>query len=87
MTASDASIDDIVYGGNIVKTGFMSYGIHLLSLVPACIAGTHGGWPAAAVTWVATLFVGGGLYSLFAWLFGWPKLRLNNLPVIDGWLP
>ena len=70
-----------------MKTGFMSYGILLLSLIPAGIAGALGGWPVAAITWVATLFVGGGLYSIFASLFGWPKLRLNNLPVIDGWMP
>jgi hypothetical protein len=73
--------------GNIVKTGFMSYGILVLSLIPACIAGVHGGWPAAAVAWVAIVFIGGGLYGLFAQIFGWPKLRLDDLPVIDGWLP
>lgn len=65
----------------------MSYGILLLSLIPAGIAGALGGWPVAAVAWIGTLFVGGTLYSLFAWLFGWPKLRLNSLPVVDGWMP
>lgn len=65
----------------------MSYGILLLSLIPAGIAGALGGWPVAAVTWIGALFVGGTLYSLFAWLFGWPKLRLNSLLVIDGWMP
>ena len=87
MTASDASIDAIVNGETIVKTGLMSYGILVLSLIPACIAGVHGGWPAAAVAWVAILFIGGGLYGLFTQFFKWPKLRLDDLPVVDGWLP
>jgi hypothetical protein len=33
------------------------------------------------------VFIGGGLYGLFAQFFKWPKLRLDDLPVGDGWLP
>jgi hypothetical protein len=84
---SRGCIDHIFCEEDTVKTGFLSYGILLLSLIPACMAGAFGGWPTAAVAWVGTLFGGGGLYSLFAWLFDWPRLRLNDLPVVDGWLP
>jgi hypothetical protein len=72
---------------SIVKYGYISFGILVLSLIPACIAGAFGGWPVAAVAWVATLFIGGGLYGLGAQHFGWPKLRLDGLPVVDAWLP
>jgi hypothetical protein len=51
---------------SIVKYGYTSFGILVLSLIPACIAGAFGGWPVAAVAWVSTLFIGGGFYGLGA---------------------
>jgi hypothetical protein len=70
-----------------MRARLVTYGILLLSLVPALIAGAVSGLPAAATTYMVTLLVGGGLYSLLAWLLNWPRLRWDSLPVIDGWLP
>lgn len=56
-------------------SGKATLGVFCLPVVAAGFGGYHGGIELSLFAYVAALLLGSLLYTLFAWIFRWPRLN------------